>query len=220
MNKVNYQKLMDEELNKPGAGEKTLMLQGCCAPCSSFVLTSLKERIKIKVLYYNPNIVDDAEYETREAELNRLVSILNEEYPNAKIEFVKGKKEPEKFLQIAKGLENEPEGGKRCEKCFELRLLETAKQAKALGCDYFSTTLTISPLKNAELINSIGERIASTVGIKFLNSDFKKKEGYKQSVELSKKYGLYRQDYCGCPFSKAEVMKKRIENRQNNLEDK
>lgn len=210
MNKVNYQKLMDEELNKPEAKEKTLMLQGCCAPCSSYVLTSLKERIKIKVLYYNPNIVDSEEYDTRAKELARLVTILSKEYPNASIEYLEGKKEPERFLEIAKGLEKEPEGGARCEKCFELRLRETAKEAKRTGCDYFSTTLTISPLKNAELINSIGERIASEEGIRFLNSDFKKKEGYKQSVELSKKYGLYRQDYCGCPFSKAEVEQRRM----------
>lgn len=212
MNKVNYQKLMDEELGKPGAKEKTLMLQGCCAPCSSYVLTSLKGRIKIKILYYNPNIVDAKEYDTREAELIRLVEILTTENKDVSIEFVKGKKEPEKFLEVAKGLENEPEGGLRCERCFELRLRETARKAKEEGCDYFSTTLTISPLKNASLINEIGERIAREEGIKFLNSDFKKKEGYKQSVELSKKYGLYRQDYCGCPFSKAEVERKRKEN--------
>lgn len=206
MNKLNYQKLMDEELESPGTSEQTLVLQGCCAPCSSYVLTTLKGRIKIKILYYNPNIVDDEEYELRQDELKRLVGILNEEYPEAEIEFVAGRKEPEKFLEMAKGLEHVKEGGERCEKCFELRLREAARVAKNEGAAFFGTTLTISPLKNAELLNTIGERIAIEEGIRFLHSDFKKKEGYKQSVELSKKYGLYRQDYCGCPFSKAEAL--------------
>lgn len=212
MDKKNYQKLMDEELNKPGSRDKTLLLQGCCAPCSSFVLTSLKDRIKIKILYYNPNIVDDSEYTMRLKELERLVNTLNVEYPGADIEFIEGKKEPERFLEISKGLENEPEGGARCEKCFELRLRETAKVAKAEGADYFTTTLSISPYKNSELLNTIGERIALEEGIKYLNSDFKKKDGFRKSVELSHKYDLYRQDYCGCPFSKAEMLKSR-ENR-------
>lgn len=214
MDKKNYQKLMDEELNKPGSRDKTLLLQGCCAPCSSFVLTSLKDRIKIKILYYNPNIVDDGEYTMRLKELDRLVNTLNEEYPGSDIEFIEGRKEPERFLEIAKGLEQEPEGGARCVKCFELRLRETARVAKAEGADYFTTTLSISPYKNSELLNSIGERIAAEEGIKYLNSDFKKKDGFRKSVELSHKYGLYRQDYCGCPFSKAEMLKHR-ENRQD-----
>lgn len=185
-----------------GMNEKTLVIQSCCAPCSSWCLTYLQGKIKIKALYYNPNIVDEDEYAKREAELERLVEILSQEYPESSIEFVPGTKEPEKFLEIAKGLEKEPEGGKRCEKCFELRLREAAKVAKEIGADYFSTTLTISPLKNAELINEIGERISKEEGILFLPSDFKKKDGYKHSVELSAKYGLYRQNYCGCPFSR------------------
>lgn len=202
MNAVNYQKRMDEELSKDGAKEKNLLLHACCAPCSSACLLELTERIKIKVYYYNPNIVERSEFEKRSAELERLVKIYNKEYPNASIEFLEGAYEPEEFLLAAKGLEKEPEGGKRCEKCFELRLRETARKAKAEGADMFTTTLTISPLKNARLLNEIGERIAEEEGIAWLPSDFKKKEGYKRSVELSKKYGLYRQNFCGCPYSK------------------
>lgn len=152
--------------------------------------------------YYNPNIVEDEEYGKRAQELERLTNILNEEYPGAKLEFIEGAHEPERFLEIAKGLENVPEGGARCEKCFELRLRESARKAKEENADFFTTTLTISPLKNAKLINELGERIGREEGVKWLFSDFKKKEGYKHSVELSKKYGLYRQDYCGCPYSK------------------
>ena len=205
--------MCDEILSGPDAKEKTLVIQSCCGPCSSWCLTYLEGKIKIKSLYYNPNIVDDKEYELREKELKRLIERLSEEYPEASIEMLEGNKEPEKFLAAVKGLENEPEGGKRCEVCFELRLRETARVAKSIGADYFSTTLTISPLKNAELINTIGERIAREEGIAFLPSDFKKKDGYKRSVELSHKYGLYRQDYCGCPFSKkeSEMRKKKDE---------
>ncbi|MBO7600612.1 MAG: epoxyqueuosine reductase QueH [Lachnospiraceae bacterium] len=202
MNNKNYAKLCEEELSKPDMRGKTLVLQSCCAPCSSWVLTYLQNRINIKSIYYNPNIVDEEEYAKREAELKRLVDILNAEYPGASIEFVKGKKETEKFLKAAKGYENEPEGGKRCELCYEIRLKEAARLAKEIKADYFSTTLTISPLKKASLINEIGERIAKEEGVAFLPSDFKKNDGYKKSVELSKKYGLYRQNYCGCPFSK------------------
>jgi len=202
MNAQNYQKLMDDELSKTGVDSKTLLLHACCAPCSSHCLTYLKGKIHIKVYYYNPNIVETGEYSKRAEELERLVNILNEEYPEASIEFLEGSHEPERFLEAAKGLELIPEGGERCEKCFELRLREAARKAKEVGADYFATTLTISPLKNAKLINELGGRIGTEEGIKWLFSDFKKKEGYKASVELSKKYGLYRQDYCGCPYSK------------------
>ncbi len=201
MNKVNYQKLLDNELANEGAANKTLLLHACCAPCSSYCLTYLEGRIRIKVFYYNPNIVDPVEHDKRAAELEKLVGELNKEYPEAYIEFIGSHLDAKPFLLAAKGLEKEPEGGKRCEKCFELRLRESAKMAKAVGADFFTTTLTISPLKNAELINTIGERIGIEEGIKWLPSDFKKKEGYKQSVELSKKYNLYRQNFCGCPFS-------------------
>ncbi len=203
MNNRNYQKELDIELAKEGSDSKTLLLHACCAPCSSHCLTYLKGRITIKVYYYNPNIVDKAEHDLRAAELKRLTDELNAEYPEACIEYIEGAFEPNRYLDAAKGLEKEPEGGVRCTKCFELRLREAARTAKAEGADYFTTTLTISPLKNARLINEIGERIAAEEGIKWLPSDFKKKEGYKHSVELSAKYNLYRQNFCGCPFSKA-----------------
>lgn len=204
MNAVNFQKIMDNELSTDGAKDRTLLLHACCAPCSSHCLTYLSGKIKIKVFYYNPNIVEKDEHEKRAEELKRLVKTLNIEYPNALIEICGFSYDPAPFLEVAKGLEKEPEGGKRCEKCFELRLRASAKKAKEENADYFTTTLTISPLKNAALINEIGERIGKEEGIKWLPSDFKKKEGYKHSVELSKKYGLYRQDYCGCPFSKPQ----------------
>ena len=204
MNKKNYGKICEETLQKDGMREKTLVLQSCCAPCSSWCLTYLRDKIKIKSLYYNPNIVDKEEYEHRESELQRLIATLREEYPEADIEFLPGNRESERFLEMAKGLEKEPEGGKRCEKCFRLRLEEAARVADELKADYFGTTLTISPLKDAQLINMIGEEVAKTHSALFLPSDFKKNDGYKKSVELSKKYGFYRQNYCGCPFSKAE----------------
>lgn len=210
MNAINYQKLMDQELKTEanGAADKTLLLHACCAPCSSYCLTYLQDKIKIKVFYYNPNIVEKSEYEKRSKELERLVKLLELEYPKASIEFIEGDFEPERFLLQAKGLEKEPEGGARCKKCFELRLKEAAKRAKKEGADYFTTTLTISPLKDVKLLNEIGERIGKEEGIKWLFSDFKKKEGYKQSVELSKKYDLYRQNFCGCPYSKAEALER------------
>lgn len=208
MNNKNYQQLLERELAE-GGREKTLLLHACCAPCSSHVLDYLQDKIKIKVFYYNPNISEDEEYDKRLQELERLVKELSLEYPGAKIEIVESNKEPERFFEVARGLENEPEGGARCAKCFELRLRESAKKAKEEGADYFTTTLTISPLKNVALLNEIGEKIASEEGIRFLPSDFKKKNGYKHSVELSAKYGLYRQDYCGCVFSKRDAMKRR-----------
>ena len=207
MNKTTYAKLCEEELEKEGTREKTLLLHSCCAPCSSYCLTFLHDKIKIKDFYYNPNILEKEEYEKRENELKRLIEVLKEEYKEADIEFVKGDFESDKFLGEVKGLESEPEGGKRCKKCFRLRLKEAAGKAKELGADYFGTTLTISPLKNAELINTIGFEIEKEIGVKYLPSDFKKNDGYKQSIELSRKYGLYRQNYCGCPYSKREENK-------------
>ena len=204
MNKKNYKNIMDRELLEAGS-DSTLLLHACCAPCSSACLTTLKGRVKIKVLYYNPNIVDDAEYELRDAELKRLIKELKKEYPEAQIEFVEGKKEPEKFLEIAKGLEKEPEGGKRCRKCFELRLAESAKLAKELNCDYFTTTLTISPMKDAQVLNEVVQEQCDIYGIKRLPSDFKKKGGYKRSIQLSHDYNLYRQNFCGCVYSMREA---------------
>lgn len=193
---------MDEILACEDTRAKSLLLQCCCAPCSSHCLTVLEDKISITAYYYNPNITDRTEHDKRAEELKRLVGILNSEFPDADIEYAEGPFEPEKFYDAARGLEQEPERGARCAKCFELRLRETARKAKAEGYDYFATTLTLSPLKDARLINEIGERIAREEGVSWLCSDFKKKEGFKHSVELSDKYGLYRQDYCGCPFSK------------------
>ena len=202
MNQINYQKKLDETLSNEDTKSKSLLLQCCCAPCSSHCLTYIEGKINITAYYYNPNIAERDEYDKRAAELKRLVGILNSEFPDANIEFKEGPFEPEKFFLVSKGLENEPERGARCAKCFELRLKETAKKAKAEGFDYIATTLTLSPLKDARLINEIGERVAKEEGVLWLYSDFKKQEGYKHSVELSNKYGLYRQNYCGCPFSK------------------
>ena len=206
MNNVNYDKLMEDMLSGCMDGSSvhkvTVLLHSCCAPCSSACIERLCNSCDVTVYYYNPNITDRTEHDKRAEELKRLVGILNSEFPDAKIEFVEGPFEPEKFFLVSKGLENEPERGRRCAKCFELRLRETAKKAKAEGFDYIATTLTLSPLKDARLINEIGEKVAKEEGVLWLYSDFKKKEGYKHSVELSNKYGLYRQNYCGCPFSK------------------
>ena len=202
MNQINYQKKLEEILACEDTRSKRLLLHCCCAPCSSHCLTVLEGKIGITAYYYNPNITDRTEHDKRAEELKRLVGILNSEFPGASIEYECGSFEPELFFEAARGLEQEPERGARCAKCFELRLRETARKAKAEGYDYFATSLTLSPLKDARLINEIGERIAREEGVSWLCSDFKKQEGFKHSVELSDKYGLYRQDYCGCPFSK------------------
>ena len=197
MNKINYQKQLEKILKNIDG--QTLLLHSCCAPCSSYVLSYLGEYFKITVLYYNPNISDESEYNKRKSEQLRLISELNTKYP---ISTVDCDYEPEKFFEISKGLEDVPEGGERCFKCYRLRLEKAAEVAKELGFDWFCTTLSISPLKNAEKINEIGNEIAEKYGVEFLPSDFKKKEGFKRSIELSKKYDLYRQNYCGCVYSK------------------
>lgn len=179
-----------------------LLLHVCCAPCSSYVLEYLSDYFDITLYYYNPNISPEKEYIFRYEELKRLVA---ETKSDAKV--LQGEYEPEKFLQIAKGREQEKEGGERCFLCYRLRLNESGRYAAEHGFDYFTTTLSISPYKNAEKLNSIGGEIADSLGIKYLYSDFKKKNGYKRSIELSREYGLYRQDYCGCAYSKAEKEK-------------
>ncbi len=176
-----------------------LFLHSCCAPCSSYVFEYLSEYFDITDFYYNPNISPEAEYRKRVDEIKRLIAAQPHKH---EVKFVEGRYDPERFFEIAKGLEKCPEGGERCKKCFELRLRETAKEAKKLGIELVTTTLTISPLKNAPLINEIGERVCAEEGVRWLPSDFKKKNGYKRSTELSKEYDLYRQDYCGCVFSK------------------
>ncbi len=179
-----------------------LLLHSCCAPCSSYVLEYLSKYFSITVFYYNPNITKEEEYRHRVAEQRRLISELPAEHP---VTFMEGRYEPERFFEIAKGLEKIPEGGERCRKCFALRLSETAGVAQREGYDYFTTTLSISPLKDADALNEIGEQIAAEYdGLHFLNADFKKRDGYKRSLELSEQYGLYRQNYCGCIYSKKE----------------
>lgn len=205
--KRNYQRELEQNLKvfEEEGRVPSLLLHSCCAPCSSYVLEYLSQYFRITVFYYNPNITDQQEYDLRVQEQERLIRELPARYP---IRFAAGAYEPSSFYQVVKGLEKEPEGGARCEKCFVLRLEETAQLAKAEGYDYFTTTLTISPLKNAPLLNEIGEALAERYQVAFLNSDFKKKNGYKRSTELSAQYGLYRQDYCGCIYSKVERERK------------
>lgn len=201
MNERNYQKELDKTLLALREEETvpTLFLHSCCAPCSSYVLEYLSEYFEITVFYYNPNIAPASEYEERVKEQERLICALKTKHP---VKLVCGEYRPEVFYEAVRGLEKEPEGGKRCTECFRLRLFEAARQAKEGGFDYFTTTLTISPLKDAKRLNAIGEEAAARYGIRFLNSDFKKKNGYRRSIELSKEYNLYRQNYCGCVFSK------------------
>ncbi len=199
----NYQKELEkiiEESERAGV-RPTLLLHGCCAPCSSHSLEYLSKHFDITLFFYNPNITPADEYRKRCDEAKRLTKELDASSP---ISFLEGGYDETVFFDAVKGLENCKEGGERCKKCFELRLFETARVAKEKGFDYFSTTLTISPLKNAELLNSVGEAQSDEFQVKWLPSDLKKKNGYLRSIELSRQYGLYRQNYCGCIFSKAE----------------
>lgn len=213
MNKRNYQKELDKVLEGlVGKEQKKLFLHSCCAPCSSYVLEYLSPYFRITVFYYNPNITASAEYFKRVEEQKRLIELLNTKEGYYPIEVVEGDYKPQVFLEMSKGLEECPEGGERCFGCYHLRLEETARRAAEHGADYFATTLTISPLKNAEKLNEIGEALAGQYGVSWLPSDFKKKNGYKRSIELSAEYELYRQDYCGCAFSKAERERQKQEN--------
>ena len=200
----NYQKELEQQISKQQKlGEMPkLLLHSCCAPCSSYVLEYLSPYFHIYDFYYNPNISPKREYEERKEELIRLIKEMELQ---EKVTFLEGTYEPEKFFEMAKGLEQLPEGQERCFRCYEMRLRESAKIAKEQGADYFATTLTISPLKNAQKLNEIGEAIAKEHGVTYLPSDFKKKNGYKRSVELSTQYELYRQNYCGCIFSKMQA---------------
>lgn len=201
--KRNYQKELEQiiERHEKNGEVPSLFLHSCCAPCSSYVLEYLSDYFKITVFYYNPNIFPAEEFVKRTKEQQALIEQLPARHS---ISFLAGEYESERFYEMAKGLENVPEGGERCFKCYELRLRKAAELAKEGGFDYFTTTLSISPLKNAQKLNEIGEKIAEEMGISYLNSDFKKKNGYKRSTELSKEYGLYRQDYCGCVYSMRE----------------
>ncbi len=205
--KKNYGKELELILCKPEIKGKRLFLHSCCAPCSSYVLEYLRPYFQITVFYYNPNISEEKEYVIRREEQKRLIRELNTGACSEDvymIDYVDGDYEPDRFYRIVKGLEQCPEGGERCFGCYELRLRKTADMAKQARADFFTTTLTISPLKNAEKLNEIGERLSEEYEISFLPSDFKKKDGYKRSIELSKKYELYRQDYCGCIYSKIQ----------------
>ncbi len=206
--KRNYQKELERIIDglEEGAKKPRLLLHACCAPCSSYVLEYLSEYFEITVFFYNPNIAPQEEYEKRASELQRLISQMPLKSP---VHFLAGPYDPESFYEAARGLESAPEGGERCEKCFRLRLRRTARAAKTFGFSYFTTTLTISPLKNAALLNEIGRELQEEYGVPFLPSDFKKRGGYQRSIELSREYGLYRQNFCGCAFSKAAEEKKR-----------
>ena len=203
MVKVNYQKQLDKIIDEIQNNSKTpsLLLHSCCAPCSSYVLEYLSQYFKITVFYYNPNISPKEEYIKRVKEQKRLISQLP---VKNSIDFIEGDYEPQDFYEIAKGMEHIPEGGERCFNCYRLRLEKTAKLASELNMDYFTTTLSISPYKNAAKLNEIAEELSEIHSVKNLPSDFKKKEGYKRSIQLSKEYDLYRQDYCGCIFSKRD----------------
>ena len=199
----NYAQKLQQEGKVP-----RLLLHACCAPCSSAVLEYLSQYFAITLLYYNPNIAPLEEYQKREAELRRLVSQMKFTHP---VELLPCQYDGQAFVQAARGLEGEPEGGKRCEACFRLRLRYAAQEAARLRFDYYTTTLSISPMKNAPLLNQLGEEIGREFGVAHLPSDFKKKDGYKRSVQLSKEYDLYRQDYCGCAFSKAQRQREKEE---------
>lgn len=201
MNKVNYQKELDKLIEQLKREDRlpSLLLHSCCAPCSSYTIEYLSQYFKITVLYYNPNISPAAEYEKRKAEQIRLISEMKTDNP---VKLLDCDYDYNDFIAVAKGYEHCPEGAERCFRCYELRLRECAKRARELGFDYFCTTLSISPLKNSQKINEIGLRLQEELGISWLVSDFKKREGYKRSIELSREYKLYRQNFCGCVYSK------------------
>jgi len=235
MMKQNYQKNLEEVLAQQD-GSSSLLLHSCCAPCSSYCMEYLREYFHITVFYYNPNITLSEEYEKRAEEEKKLICAYNRQVDQVqnhfegniyfsgvmkvtkhtkKIDILEGRYEPEKFLEAVKGYEKSPEGGERCLRCYELRLRETARRAAEGGFDFFTTTLTISPLKNAEVLNEIGRKAAQEYGVAFLPSDFKKKNGYRRSVELSEQFHLYRQNYCGCGFSKASTLEREQETHQD-----
>lgn len=197
---MNYQKELDRLLERLKSEERVprLLLHSCCAPCSSYVLEYLNRYFEITVFYYNPNIYPESEYTKRIWEQQELISQMPFLHP---VSFLAGPYDQERFYEMARGLEHVKEGGERCLKCYELRLSEAARMAVKTEADYFTTTLSISPLKNADRLNEIGMRLGEEYGVPYLPSDFKKKNGYKRSIELSREYDLYRQDYCGCEFS-------------------
>lgn len=194
--KMNYNLIMKEQIEK-FTSPQTLLLHACCAPCSSAVLEKLKNIFKITVYFYNPNITDKEEYEKRYLELERFIKEFD-----SNINLIKEEFSPTTFFEMSKGLEQEPERGSRCYKCYNLRLQKTALIAEEKNFDFFTTTLSLSPYKNSNWINEIGAKLDKTYNSNFLYNDFKKEKGYQRSIELSKQYNLYRQDYCGCIYSK------------------
>lgn len=200
---MNYQLELDKIINNLKKAEPyrppKLLIHSCCAPCSSYVLEYLSDYFAITVFYYNPNIYPEEEYIKRVKEQEKLISSMPLKYP---VSFVEGKYEPQEYYDLVKGHEKDPEGGERCFLCYRMRLEEAAKIAREGGYDFFTTTLSVSPYKNAEKLNEIGREVGETCGVSFLPSDFKKRGGYQRSIVLSREYGLYRQDYCGCVFSK------------------
>ena len=218
---MNYQKQLEEVIKQNENNRKKLLLHSCCAPCSSYVLEYLREYFDITVFFYNPNISSKDEYEKRVKEEIRLIEMYNQQIKTGNfenmnsteraglIEICEAEYNPLEFYEAIKGYEHLGERSERCKKCFELRLRKSAKVAKEGNFDYFTTTLTISPLKNADWLNEIGRSEGEKEGILFLPSDFKKKDGYKRSIQLSNNFGLYRQDFCGCGFSKAEMEERR-----------
>lgn len=201
MNKKNYSKELENLIEQFERDERvpSLLLHSCCAPCSSYCIEYLSKYFNVTVFYYNPNIYPDEEYYHRVKEQQEFINKFPTKHP---VSFIEGDFEKNRFYEeVAKGLEEEPERGRRCVKCFDLRLRETAKRAKAEGFDYYCTTLSISPMKDAVLLNELGAKIGAEIGIPFLPSDFKKRNGYLRSCEISKEYDMYRQDYCGCEYS-------------------
>ena len=207
---MNYQKEMEKlvsRLQEEGQVPR-LLLHSCCAPCSSYVLEYLSDYFEITVFYYNPNIFPENEYTKRILEQQTLITDMKTRHP---VSFIAGTYDRARFFEMAEGLEHLKEGGERCFKCYELRLDEAARIAREGGFDYFTTTLSISPMKNADKLNEIGIEVGSKYGVSYLQSDFKKKNGYKRSIELSNEYGLYRQDYCGCEYSFRDRQKEKTE---------
>lgn len=210
---LNYQIKLEQQINELSGERKSLLLHACCAPCSSYVLEYLTEFFDITLFYFNPNIYPEEEYKKRVKEVERLIK----EMPlKSSVKLLEGRYEPEEFFEIAKGLEELPEGEERCFRCYRQRLSETAEIAVEKGFDYFGTTLSISPHKNAEKLNLIGEELGERYGVRYLYGDFKKRNGYKRSIELSGIYGLYRQNYCGCVFSRMQKENK-VQLKKNEL---
>lgn len=200
---LNYQRELDKLIDGLIKENKvpTLLLHSCCAPCSSYVIEYLSQYFRITVLYYNPNIYPEEEYSFRKSEQKRLIAEMPTKYT---VDLIDCDYNPQEYFELCNGHEKDAEGGARCKICFNMRLSKAAEYAKQGGFDYFATTLTVSPLKNASVINEVGAELAEKYGINYLCSDFKKKNGYKRTIELSREYGLYRQNYCGCVFSKRD----------------